>query len=216
MSGVDSHHNLLHTTISLLTISGQKVHPFATQGIIINFYRNLKHKSGIKLLRRAQVYEWHRKFLKGREAVQNEVEWSDWRKQPRLSPPYRRWSWSNGFPIASEVGINYGSAPGIITDDDLDNLKMSAPSDVPTAVDSLPNRGGCFSAKDRYLRHQIESWIYHYKPEGEQAIIEWRNKKGSASVKFILANKALMFVFWDYRSILHIYFLHKCRSIISP
>jgi hypothetical protein len=140
-----------HTTASLvsITMSEQEVPSSVAQRIIIKFLttegvkpseilRRLKAQFGDNTLKKTQVYAWHKQFLGGREAVENEghrrprtsMTEENIRIVGRLLEDDRRLTVAD---IASEVGISYGSAQAIITDD-FGFRKVSARCSCPNST----------------------------------------------------------------------------------
>ncbi|XP_014486949.1 PREDICTED: histone-lysine N-methyltransferase SETMAR-like [Dinoponera quadriceps] len=111
--------------------------------------------------------------------------------------------------IASEVGISFGSAQAIITDD-LGFGKVSA-TWVPRLLTENQKRYRLEVCKRLLTRYQAEgeaflhrivtcdeTWVHHYTPESKEASMEWRKKSESAFVKAktqFLAGKVLATVF---------------------
>jgi histone-lysine N-methyltransferase SETMAR len=56
-----------------------------------------------------------------------------------------------------------------------------------------------------------ETWCHHYTTESKRASKEWRGKDEERPVKaktHPTASKVIATVFWDYKGVLHIDFLH--------
>lgn len=184
-------------------------------------------------LSRTQVFDWHKHFTKGREKVENESH----RRCPQISITEtniraigdliegdRRLTVSE---IASEVGISYGSTKTIITTD-LGFRKVSARR-VPRLLKAEQKTARleiCQRLLARYAEQGEsflkcivtcdETWVHHYTPESKQASMEWRKKEEAAPVKAktrLSAGKVLSTVFWDYRGVLHVDFLHERRTV---
>lgn len=129
--------------------------------------------------------------------------------------------------IASEVGISYGSAQAIITDN-LEYRKVSARW-VPRLLTEDQKRQRLEMCKRLLIRYEAEgeaflhriitcdeTWVHHYTPESKQASMEWRKKGESAPVKAksrLSAGKVLATVFFDFKGVSHIDFLYKRRTV---
>lgn len=113
------------------TMSEQRVPSSVAQRIIIKFLttegvkpsdilRRLKAQFEDNILKKTQVYAWHKKFLGGRTAVENEAHL----RRPRTSVTQenidvvrRLVEGDSRLPVAeitSEVGISYGSAQAML------------------------------------------------------------------------------------------------------
>lgn len=195
--------------------------------------RRLQAQFKDNTLKKTQVYSWHTQFLKGREAVENashqrrprtSVTNDNIRTVSRLLQDDRRLTVAE---IASEVRISYGSAQTIITDD-LGFRKVSARW-VPRLLTENQKRNRmevCQRHLNRYeaegegFLHRIvtcdETWVHHYTPESKQASKEWRRKNECAPVKAksrLSAGKILATVFFDFKGVLIIDFLHERRTV---
>lgn len=235
-----------HSTTCSVTIamSEREVPSSVAQRIIVKFLttegvkpsailRRLQAQFGDKTLKKTQVYSWHKQFLEGREAVENEVHQrrprtsvteANIRTVRRLLEDDRRLSVA---AIASEVGISFGSAHTIITND-LGFRKVCARW-VPRLLTENQKRNRmevCQRHLNRYeaegegFLHRIvtcdETWVHHYTPESKQASMEWRRKNESAPVKAktrLSAGKVLATVFFDFKGVLLIDFLHERRTV---
>jgi len=61
-----------------------------------------------------------------------------------------------------------------------------------------------------------KTWCHHYTPESKRASKEWRGKDEECPVKAKTqpsAGKVMATVFWDYKGVLHIDFLHDRKTI---
>lgn len=193
----------------------------------------LKAQFGDATLSRTQVFDWASKFKGGRESVENESH--DRRPRSSLTDENicavrdviegdRRLTVDE---IASEVGISHGSAHAIITEH-LGFRKVCARW-VPRLLtenhkevrlqicERLLNR---FRQEGvNFLRRIItcdETWVHHYTPESKMASKEWRKKDEACPVKAksrLSAGKVLATVFFDWRGVLHIDFLHDRRTV---
>jgi len=201
----------LLTSLVSITMSEQEIPSSVAQRIIIKFLtiegvkpsdilRRLVEQFRNNTLKKTQVYAWHKQFLEGQEAVENEAH----RSRPRTSKTEenirivgrilmddRRMTVAE---IASEVGISYGNAQAFITDD-LGFRKVSARW-VPrlfTEDHKQQRLKVCkrllarYEAEGEAFLHRIvtcdETWVHHYTLESKQASMEWRKKGESASVK---------------------------------
>ena len=61
-----------------------------------------------------------------------------------------------------------------------------------------------------------ETWVHHYTPDSKRASKEWRRKGEECPVKAktrLSAGKVMAMVFWDFKGVLLVDFLHACRTI---
>ena len=196
-------------------------------------FQRLTAQFGDQTLSRTRVFAWHKEFQEGRERVENEEH----DRRPRSSitdeniqavrdilEDDRRVTVSE---IAEQVGVSYGSCQTIITEH-LGFRKVCARW-VPrllTADQKLRRLEVCqrlfarFEEEGEAFLASIvtcdETWVHHYTPESKQASMEWRRKGETAPVKAktrLSAGKVLATVFFDYRGVLLIDFLHERRTI---
>lgn len=193
-------------------MSEQKVPVSIEQRIIIKFltrervkpseiFQRLTAQFGDQTLSRTRVFAWHKEFQEGRERVENEEH----DRRPRSSitdeniqavrdilEDDRRVTVSE---IAEQVGVSYGSCQTIITE----HLGLRK--------------------KEAFLASIVtcdETWVHHHTPESKQASMKWRRKGETAPVNAktrLSAGKVLATVFFDYRGVLLIDFLHERRTI---
>lgn len=193
----------------------------------------LQAQFGDATLSQNRVFTWARQFKGGRESVENEGH--DRRPRSSLTDDNiraireliegdRRLSVEE---IASEVRISIGSAHTIICEH-LGFRKISARW-VPKLLTKNQKQARleiCERHLNRFrqegedfLRRIVtcdETWVYHYTPESKMASKEWRRKDEACPVKAktrLSAGKVLATVFWDYRGVLLIDFLHERRTV---
>jgi len=193
----------------------------------------LRAQFGDMTLSSTQVYDWASKFKGGHEAVENESH----NRRPRTSltddniraicdliEGDRRLTVDE---IASEVNISHGSTHSIITE----HLGFSKVCTrwVPqllTHNQKQVRQGICQGLLNRYERegnnflHCIvacnESWAHHYTPESKTASMEWQRRGEHCPVKAktrLSAGKVLTTIFWDWKGILLVDFLHERRTV---
>jgi len=218
-----------------------KVHPSVAQRIIIKFLtcegvkpseilRTLQAQFPDNCLKKPlKVYEWHKQFQAGREAVENEPH----DRRPRTSLTEQNIAAARGLiernrrltimEIASEIKISYGSAESIIVDE-LGFRKISARW-VPRLLTDQMKQNRLEVSQRLLERFQVdgenfvtcdETWVHHYTVESKQASMEWKKKGEVAPVKAKIhrsADKVVTTVFWDFKGILLIGFLHERRTV---
>jgi histone-lysine N-methyltransferase SETMAR len=124
--------------------------------------------------------------------------------------------------ISQELQISYVSVQSIIKNE-LQYRKITARW-VPRLL-SDEQKNACVQICETLLAHYRnendaflnrivtvdESWCHHYTPESNRASKEWRRKDEECPVKAKTqpsAGKVMATVFWDYKGVLHINFLH--------
>lgn len=186
-------------------------------------------------LSQAQVYDWHKKFSEGRVEVENKPH----ARRPRTSVTVDNIEAVRNIleddrrltiiEIADFVGISFGSAQSIITVE-LGFRKVSARW-VPRLLTDQQKQYRMEICQrllqrfqregDDFLKHIVtcdETWVHHYTPESKQASKEWRRKGEGAPIKAktrLSAGKVLATVFWDFKGVLLVDFLHERRTVNS-
>lgn len=188
---------------------------------------------GDATLSRTQVFDWAKKFKEGREVVENESH----QRRPRTSVTEdnirlirdliegdRRLTVDE---IAREVQISHGSVHSIITEHLgfrkvcarwVPRLLTNDQKEVRKAIcQRLLDRFN--QEKDHFLKRIVtcdETWVHHYTPESKMASMEWRRKEEPCPVKMKTrpsAGKVLATVFFDWKGVLLVDFLHERRTI---
>jgi histone-lysine N-methyltransferase SETMAR len=129
--------------------------------------------------------------------------------------------------ITSEVNISHGSAHSII----MEHLRFSKVCArwVPrllTRNQKQAQQGICqgllipYEQEGNNFLHRIvscdESWAHHYTPESKTGSVEWQRRGGHCPVKAkmrLSAGKVLTTIFWDWKGVLLVDFLHERCSV---
>lgn len=196
-------------------------------------YRRLHAQFGEATLSWSRVKVWCNEFKQGRERVANQAH----PRRPRTSVTNeniarvrelierdRRFT---VLQISEELGVSYGSVQSIIRKQ-LGFRKISARW-VPRLLNDDQKAARVrisqllrtrFEEEGEAFLHKIvtcdETWVHHYTPESKRASMEWRKKGEENPVKAktrLSAGKVLATVFWDWRGVLLVDFLHGRQTI---
>ena len=186
-------------------------------------------------LLKTQVKFWHKEFRRRRDAVQNTSHHQ--RSRTSITPEnitvvhdlFEGDCRLTVVKICQELGtrISYGSVQSIIKNKLLFR-KISAQW-VPRLLSDKQKTAhvqisetllACYKEEGDTFIHRIvtckETWVHHYTPEMKTASKEWRGKGEEYPVKAkmrLSAGKVMATVFWDFKGVLLIDFLHARRTI---
>ena len=196
-------------------------------------FTRLQAQFGEDCLSKTRVYSWAKEFREGRDRVENQPH----PRRPRTSVTPETTEQVEQLilnnrriavrEISEEVGISIGSAEHIIHQE-LGFSKVSARW-VPRLLTDEQKEKRVDVCQQLLRRYEDEgsqfleaivtcdeTWVHHSTPESKRASMQWRHPDSPPPRKAkttASAGKVMATIFWDFKGVLHIDFLHGRKTI---
>lgn len=196
-------------------------------------FGRLKAQFGEECLSKTRVYSWAKEFREGRDRVENQphsrrprtsVTSENVEKVEQLILDNRRITIRE---ISEEVAISVGSVEEIVRKE-LQFSKVSARW-VPRILTTEQREKRVEACQDLLQRYEEEgdsflesiitcdeTWVHHSTPESKRASMQWKRSGSPPPLKaktISSAGKVMATVFWDFKGVLFVDFLHGRKTI---
>lgn len=196
-------------------------------------FTRIQAQFGGECLSQARVYSWAKEFREGRDRVENQPH----PRRPRTSITSENVERVEQLildnrritirEISEEVGISVGSVEDIVHK----NLQFSKVSArwVPRILTTEQREKRVDVCQQLLQRYEEEgetflesiltcdeTWVHYSTPESKRASMQWKRKGSPPPLKAKTtpsAGKVMATVFWDFKGILHVDFLHTQKTI---